>query len=104
MEWLSLAMLIMKGVTMVEGLFEGYQKTGTVKKAVVTNTAKEVVDTMGVVSTGGQKQTWDQIAPAVDGLIELAVGLMNGTSRLITGKDVIDTSEDTTGAGSAKLG
>lgn len=66
-----------KLVSIAEGIFSWKAKSGADKKQFVTNTLQGVVGSMQQVSTGGQKETWDNLAPAISMLIEGSVAMAN---------------------------
>jgi len=47
--------------------------TGPIKKQYVMEGAQKIVATMADISTGGQKETWEAIAPFTDGVIDAIV-------------------------------
>lgn len=47
--------------------------TGPIKKQYVMEGAQKIVQTVAAASTGGQKETWESIAPYTDGIIEAIV-------------------------------
>ena len=72
MEYFKIAQLVLGLMTMVKSM----KKTGVEKKDIVVGATKAAVSVMGDVSTGGQKETWEELeapltAPAEEGgLIE----------------------------------
>lgn len=70
---------IPKLVSLAEGLFSWKSKSGADKKAFVEGSLKNIVGSMQEISTGGQKNTWDELAPSISVLIEGAVGLAKAT-------------------------
>jgi hypothetical protein len=94
MEWVTIAVLVMKVISMVEALFGEAKGQGVVKKATAVNVIKDSLTGLQSVSTGGQKETIDALIPVIDPLIDAGVALMNQTSQLFGGADVIDTSSD----------
>lgn len=76
MGWVAFLPLILNLVTFVEKLFDESGQ-GEVKKSTVVGAAKAVVDGFSSVSTGGQKETWESLAPFVDKAIDVAVGVAN---------------------------
>lgn len=66
-------------IGIAEGLFSWKSKSGSDKKDFVTNTLKTVVAGVQSESTGGQKETWDAIAPSVSIAIDGLVGIANAT-------------------------
>lgn len=61
-------------ISMVEGLFG--PGTGKVKKQVVIDIANTVVNTAAGLSTGGQKHTFEDLAPVIGGVIDSVAGLL----------------------------
>lgn len=78
MDWLFLVPLATQLIQMVEGLFGS--GTGAQKKAIVTEGLKHVVTAVDTVSTGGQKKSWDAIAPVSGQLIDLIAGAIYPTA------------------------
>lgn len=70
--FLKLVPFILQMMVLSERLFIGKPQSGAEKKAVVMGTAQAVVGAMQTVSTGGQKETWDQLADPVSQLIDSA--------------------------------
>ena len=66
-----------KLVSLAEGIFSWKKKSGADKKEFVTYTLKNIVGSMQEVSTGGQKETWDNLAPAISMLIDGSVAMAN---------------------------
>lgn len=60
--------------------------TGPIKKQYVMEGAEKIVATMSDLSTGGQKETWEQIAPLTSTIID---GIVAGVNSL-AGEVVID--------------
>lgn len=54
--------------------------TGEIKKQYVMEGAEKIVATLTDISTGGQKETWQSIAPFTDGIVEAIVAGVNGIS------------------------
>ena len=77
MNWLALAIqllpTIMKLAVIAEKAFDGKPDSGPEKKAMVMEGAKAIVGGISDVSTGGQKETWDQIEAPVSKIIDSAV-------------------------------
>ena len=48
---------------------------GEIKKQFVIDTLKSAFSVIASLSTGGQKITWDSLAPVMNGVIDTAVGL-----------------------------
>jgi hypothetical protein len=80
MEWLSIGFMILKAIGIVEDLYKGITGKGSVKKASVMALAQEVVSDMTVVSTGGQKETWENIQPFVSAFVDTAVSISNSVA------------------------
>lgn len=62
--------------------------TGPIKKAYVMDGAEKLVAAMGDISTGGQKDTWETIAPFTSSIVD---GIVAGVNSL-AGEAVIDDS------------
>lgn len=82
----------MAAISMVEKVFADVKGAGGVKKTTVMTMAEQAAGIMAGISTGGQKETWTTLAPIVDQLVEAGVTIMNQTSQLVAGTDVIVTS------------
>lgn len=59
-------------VQTAEGFFNWKKQSGSQKKALVTSTVKATVDAIDAESTGGQKNTWDKIAPVISSMVDEA--------------------------------
>lgn len=92
MEWVTIAALVMQGISMIEKLFGEAKGAGAVKKETVTNMVTSSLTALQTVSTGGQLNTVNALIPVIGPLIDAGVALMNQTSQLTSGKDVIDCS------------
>ncbi|MDA8155561.1 MAG: hypothetical protein M0Z52_03775 [Actinomycetota bacterium] len=57
-------------VKIAEGLFHWKQSSGADKKQFVTGTIQGVINQIDQSSTGGQKNTWDKLAPIVSDIID----------------------------------
>lgn len=67
--------------------------TGALKKAAVTAGVVGFTDSMKEISTGGQKETWEQITPdMVSGLIDTVATVANGISKVSGGEIIFDDS------------
>ena len=64
-------------IGIAEGLFSWKNKSGADKKEWVTETLKTVATGIAAESTGGQKETWEKIAPSVSVMIDASVELAN---------------------------
>ncbi len=71
-----IAMLLPALMQGAEALFSDRPKTGQEKKSAVTMAAKAAVDALHQNSRGGQKATWDKLAPAVDSMIDSTASLL----------------------------
>ena len=71
MNYLQLAMMAIGLIQIAEKVFDK-KGQGETKKAFVKGAANAIVDSMGVVSTGGQKETWATIDIMMDPFIDLA--------------------------------
>lgn len=76
MDWLLVLFKVVPSlVALAEEIFGS--STGEVKKSTVQNAAQAVVAGLEQVSTGGQKETWEKLAPVVDTVIEATVATAN---------------------------
>lgn len=91
MQWLALVPLVIKLISFVENLIADAGK-GEVKKSVVMGATKTILEAGAAVSTGGQKETWEKIAPAVSGLIDASVSLANAAGWEAIKPDPVVTS------------
>lgn len=66
-------------ISIAEGIFSWKAKSGADKKAWVQGTLQTVVTGIAAESTGGQKETWEKIAPSVSVMIDASVELANAT-------------------------
>jgi hypothetical protein len=62
-------------VKAVEPLFPG-KGTGPQKKAAVLDAAKIIIEGGTEISTGGQKETWQNVGPLISTAIDLAAGVI----------------------------
>ena len=81
MNWLMIVLKALPTVISLIGLAEKVivkegTKTGTEKKVFVKEGTKAIVNVMEDVSTGGQKETWEQIDSIIDPFIDIACKLM----------------------------
>jgi hypothetical protein len=85
MQWLALIPLVVKLIGYVEEIFGAASGNGAVKKSTVLNAAQAIVEGVASVSTGGQKETWENLAPAVGLVIDATVSVANaaGWNRLV---------------------
>lgn len=68
--------------------------TGPLKKQAVTNGMVAFTETMKQVSTGGQKETWEQFTPELVGTAIDVIADVANTVSVATGGDVVfDVSE-----------
>ena len=74
MKWFDIFRIIITLITAVEPLFG--PKSGAVKKKVVTDVAKTVVEAVEDSSTGGQKNTWGRIKDPVSNIIDNSVDIL----------------------------
>lgn len=74
MKWFDILRIIISLMSAVEPLFG--PGSGATKKQVVTNAAKTVVDAVGALSTGGQKQTWEKISEPVSNIIDNTAAIL----------------------------
>jgi hypothetical protein len=65
-------------ITAAEGAFG--DGTGPIKKAYVMDGAEQIVATMTDLSTGGQKELWEKIAPLTSTIVDGIVAGVNGLS------------------------
>lgn len=68
-------------ISSAEKIFSTRPKSGAEKKEMVTTGAKAIVDVIEAVSTGGQKNTWDRIAPTVDNMIDDTAEILYGADK-----------------------
>ena len=73
---IALVPIIVKLIGFAESFFTG-AKQGDVKKSAVMGAAQAVVEGMTTASTGGQKETWQTIAPLVGNIIDTSVAIVN---------------------------
>ena len=73
---LKLLPMIFQLVGIAEKAFDGVPDSGAEKKSLVTAAAKAVVGGVGAISTGGQAETFDRIAPTVSVMIDSAASIM----------------------------
>lgn len=66
---------ILQLMAIAENLFDGKPDSGAEKKAMVTATAKTIVEGVGSVSTGGQAETWERIKDPVSNIIDNAAAI-----------------------------
>ena len=80
MAWLTLLLklipTIIQLMAFAEKAFDGVPDSGAQKKAMVVGTAKAVVEGIASVSTGGQKETWNEIAEPISTVIDGAASIM----------------------------
>lgn len=55
--------------------------TGPIKKQYVMEGAEKIVQTMSDVSTGGQKETWNTLAPLTSTIVDSIITAANGLSE-----------------------
>ncbi len=77
MEWVTLAMLVIKAIYAVEDLYKDWKGQGTVKKEHVLAMATSAVDIAGGVSKGGQKMTADEVKENLSSFVDAGVSIMN---------------------------
>lgn len=78
MNWVTAIFTILPGlISLAEKLFGN--GTGAMKKSMVMGAAEAVSTTMVSVSTGGQKETWEKVAPMISQAVDLAVDVANAT-------------------------
>lgn len=79
MNWLMIAMKLLPTIVQLmgiaENLFADKPNSGAEKKALVTATAKTIVDGVMAVSTGGQAETWERIKLPVSSIIDSAAAI-----------------------------
>lgn len=68
--------LIIKLIPLAEDLFGNEAKSGEKKKEFVMGTSKAIVDGLTIMSTGGQKETWERLAEPISWIIDAACGLL----------------------------
>ena len=64
---------------------------GEVKKQFVVDSLKAAFSVIASLSTGGQKITWDSLAPVMNGIIDTAVGLFFPSEHSTGYKSVAST-------------
>lgn len=72
------AFLLPKVVQMigyVEQMFDGQEKSGETKKALVMGAAETITAGFAGLSTGGAKESWEKLKPLVDDFVEKAVAV-----------------------------
>lgn len=68
--FLKLAPFILQMMGVAEKFFSHKEKSGADKKEMVMGATQVVVDSMQAISTGGQKETWDQLEAPVSALVD----------------------------------
>ena len=74
MKWLDIFRLILMLIPAVESIFG--PKTGPVKKRIVSDAAKSVIEATEELSTGGQAATWVRIKEPVGKIIDNTVDIL----------------------------
>ena len=59
----------------VEQWFSDKPKSGELKKAIVMNAAETITTGFAVGTTGGAKETWEELKPLIDEFVEKAVAI-----------------------------
>jgi hypothetical protein len=85
--------MILQFVTLAEKLYSGIKGKGAVKKELVMAGAQVLVSDMTAVSTGGQKETWETIAPRASEFVDMAVALANDFSPGIVTDDAFEVAK-----------
>ena len=75
----ALAPAVVKLIGFIETLFSGKAKSGAEKKDAVMEIVGTVFNAASAISTGGQKETWDNLKEPVSTLIDATVGVLNAT-------------------------
>lgn len=81
--WLAVIGLIPKLVELAEFIFSKVPKSGEQKKELVMGVTKEVVNTMKSISTGGQKETWEEIEAPISSAVDSIAGTIFPSSERI---------------------
>ena len=79
MGWFKMAMQLLPFVLRLMGIAEKFVSkpgSGAEKKELVKAGTKAVVEAVGSVSTGGQKETWENIESVIDPAIDVASAFM----------------------------
>ena len=80
MSYLMLALRLLPSVIGLMGIaeraYKNKPKSGPEKKEFVKEAAGAIVDGVSEVSTGGQKETWDEIDNILDPFIDIAARIM----------------------------
>jgi hypothetical protein len=63
-------------MSVAEKVFSDKPKSGAKKKEMVVDTARIIVNAMGAVSTGGQRDTWEKIGGSIIDLIDPLAGML----------------------------
>lgn len=84
---LKLLPMLFQLIPIAEKAFDGVPDSGAEKKALVTDAAKALLAGVGAVSTGGQAETFETVAPAVSNIIDNAAGIMFPSGR---GRNPVD--------------
>ena len=71
-----LGLILPAFVNAAEMLFSQRPKSGTEKKEAVTEAAKAGIEVLLAASKGGQKHTWERIAPKVSEMIDDTASLL----------------------------
>jgi hypothetical protein len=61
--------------------------SGPAKKTAVLNSAEALFGLMGAQMTGGAKENFDKLKPAIEAIIEGTIGMVNGLAPQIIGND-----------------
>lgn len=89
MDWMQTVNRILNIVVSLAMVAEGVfgPKTGSMKKQAVKVGTKDFIGLMKSVSTGGQRETWEQIEKS-DDLIDEAIEI--GVKAMKTGERILD--------------
>ena len=86
--WMNIAAMIIQLIGVVEKVYQDIKGKGTVKKETVMAATQVIVNDVASVSTGGQKDTWESMAPLVSSFVDMAVTISNDLSPgIVTDED-----------------
>uniref|UniRef100_A0A6H2A5J9 Uncharacterized protein n=1 Tax=viral metagenome TaxID=1070528 RepID=A0A6H2A5J9_9ZZZZ len=74
--FLKLVPFVLQMMNVAEKFFSGREKSGEDKKQMVVGATKAVVGSLQAISTGGQKETWDQLEEPVSDLVDGACDVL----------------------------
>lgn len=73
---ISLLPSIVKLMMLAEDALNDKPKSGADKKSLVMEGTKAILDGVQGVSTGGQKETWDELRDPVSGIVDNLTSIM----------------------------